>query len=664
MQLELFNIRTEDTPPKGKVGKAAGRNPGAAADGKTGATQGTGDDFLSFLRRVSKENQENTGDIPPAASGPDLSFDGEQSACLDDILDEIMRAWPAGKRPTGLMGAGDELPDAGTPADLATKAGWGLALTDPGKDRQSIARVRRASAGFTTALIKRPNGAQAEAGLTTTGAGKAASLESAAADRATLPAGNPGKGNGISIPSMAAVRSAGRESMPVKGVDVRGLDKDETATEKSVTRKHGADLKGEPRVSHGRTVSLRTAGENAAWEVERNTAAPRKPKNARPATSENQLAGNRPVVKEAAIKDVPVDSKLTGGQNHANDMKLAGRPSNPATEANSLQKSSAEGVAVFKSEVDRSASEQTRVAAKSMSANETVAERVLDSKPVGGEQAVRFTPAPDGATRFVKEPGIKRKNPDQQKIPDGREGEDLRQLATREAKKNPAAMERDGALKSNMNLSDKERFGNDSTIGQAARDQKGGDQPRFEVADARIKPVDTAVPTPKSQPLSSGVMPSEPEKPILDRVSQAKVLEQITAKIKMQPKKGGSEIRIHLKPEALGQVQLKVMTQDQNVTVKMVAETAMARDIIENNVGQLRADLNALGLNVEKLDVDVFTNNDPGDKHSAEQRGSHTGNGRGAAQHGSRDGELSDRARQMHAAEDEADGGNLIGVFA
>jgi len=151
---------------------------------------------------------------------------------------------------------------------------------------------------------------------------------------------------------------------------------------------------------------------------------------------------------------------------------------------------------------------------------------------------------------------------------------------------------------------------------------------------------------------------------MLDRVARARVLEQITAKIKMQPKKGGSEIRIHLKPEALGQVQLKVLAQDQSVTVKMVAETVMARDIIEHNIGQLRADLNALGLNVEKLVVDVFTTNDPGERHSAGQHGSHTGNGRGADAHGSRDGDLSNRVQQMHADADEADGGTLIGVFA
>ncbi len=96
----------------------------------------------------------------------------------------------------------------------------------------------------------------------------------------------------------------------------------------------------------------------------------------------------------------------------------------------------------------------------------------------------------------------------------------------------------------------------------------------------------------------------------------------------------------------------------------MVAETAMARDVIENNIGQLRADLNALGLNVEKLEVDVFTTNDPGEKDSTQQRGSYTGNGQGAADHGLRDDDFSDRARQMHAAEDEADGSALIGIFA
>ncbi len=142
-------------------------------------------------------------------------------------------------------------------------------------------------------------------------------------------------------------------------------------------------------------------------------------------------------------------------------------------------------------------------------------------------------------------------------------------------------------------------------------------------------------------------------------------MEQISTRIRLQPKNGAHEIRIQLKPETLGQMQLKILAHDQAISVKMVAETAMARDIIEHNIGQLRADLNALGLNVEKLDVEVISTGDPAEKDAAGQRGGFAKHGRGAAQQGGRDHEPGeDRARQMQAEEDEAEEGTLVGVFA
>jgi len=678
MQLALFDIQTDDAAPKGKAGKVTGKTSKAAAGGTNKATQNTGDDFMASLRMVSKRKQENPEDIPAATSGSGQTPDGEHLARLGDILNEIMREWPTGKRPIGIHDSSSELPDTETSDFSVAEVGRGktsrtgkaTAIPMPGKGRQGSARVWQATAGFTTALIKHLSRTQnPEQPHSVTGKGarttaEALNLNTTVADKTALPQSSPGKGKGISILNMAAVQPARAESISVKGAVARSIHKDDAATEKSATRQPVADRKGEPRAANGRTASLKTAGENAAWEVEKNTAASLKPKTARSAINENLPAGNRSAVKEAASKDVPVDSKIASEQNRVNDMKLSGRTSSPAA-ATPIQKGPVEGVTVFKPEVGRFASEKPRVAAKSMPASEAAAERAPDSKPAGGEQAVRFTPVSEGVTRFVKETGNKRKGTGVPKISDRREeGEDLRRLTNRESVKSPASIERKGLLNSDANLADKGKFGIDSTSGQAARDQKGVEQPRFEGTETRVKPADTVVPAPKSSPGAPVAAAPELDKPMLDRVARARVLEQITAKIKMQPKKGGSEIRIHLKPEALGQVQLKVLAQDQSVTVKMVAETVMARDIIEHNIGQLRADLNALGLNVEKLVVDVFTTNDPGERHSAGQHGSHTGNGRGAADHESRDGDLSNRVRQLHADADEADGSTLIGVFA
>ncbi|MCP3950644.1 MAG: flagellar hook-length control protein FliK [Desulfobacterales bacterium] len=686
MQLELLDIRTDKTAIQGKTGKKAGYNRGAAADGKTGDTRGaaadgktgdirgaaadgkTGDirgagddDFLSSLHRVSKKNQEKSGDLPTAASGLNPGPDQESLSRLGDILDEIMRGWPAGKRPVGILGGGDLLPDAGTTAGVVARPGQGLSQNVLGKGHQDIARAWQATIGFTTALIKRPHGAiasavaQSRSGMVGSGDGKAASDELTAMGRANLPPGNPGKDQKIRILNMDAVRSAGAKPGLSEGTVLRRSLNKAAAGEKSGSRQSLSDLKGDPR-----TASLKAVGGDPVLKGETKISIETELKSTRATLAEARPADGKITGKTTAIEPTRVDSK------HSNGTQSSARPLNPATAVTTSQKGFADSIAVIKPEGVPSTPERTtRTAGKVMASREPAGERVPDSRPAGGELVVRFTPASVGVTRSVKTPGIKGKNAAVQKTAHREKAQEgLGQLMGRDKVKSRTAIAGKGVQKGDTSLVDREQGGSDNTIGQTSRDLKGMEQTRFDVAEAKAKSVDNVVPIPKSQPGTSAAAAPESEKPVLDRAAQARVLEQVTDQIRMQPKKGGNEIRIHLKPETLGQIQLKVLAQDQTVTVKMVAETAMARDIIENNIGQLRADLNALGLNVEKLDVDVFTTNDPGERNSAEQRGSHARNGRGSADHEARDGDPADRVQQMHAAEDEAGGSALIGVFA
>lgn len=68
---------------------------------------------------------------------------------------------------------------------------------------------------------------------------------------------------------------------------------------------------------------------------------------------------------------------------------------------------------------------------------------------------------------------------------------------------------------------------------------------------------------------------------------------------------GQSEARIALKPEQLGHVQMKIITENHIVTVKIVTESPVARDLIDANANQLRAELQQQGLNVESIEVSV-----------------------------------------------------------
>lgn len=66
---------------------------------------------------------------------------------------------------------------------------------------------------------------------------------------------------------------------------------------------------------------------------------------------------------------------------------------------------------------------------------------------------------------------------------------------------------------------------------------------------------------------------------------------------------GVSEAKISLRPEHLGQVDIKLVIQNGLLTAKFMAETGAARDLLEAQMSQLRTALQGQGLQVEKVEV-------------------------------------------------------------
>ena len=69
---------------------------------------------------------------------------------------------------------------------------------------------------------------------------------------------------------------------------------------------------------------------------------------------------------------------------------------------------------------------------------------------------------------------------------------------------------------------------------------------------------------------------------------------------------GRSEIRISLHPPELGHLRMSISTHDNHVTVKIIVEAPMVKEVIDNNLDQLRAELGNRGLEIENFDVSVF----------------------------------------------------------
>jgi hypothetical protein len=83
------------------------------------------------------------------------------------------------------------------------------------------------------------------------------------------------------------------------------------------------------------------------------------------------------------------------------------------------------------------------------------------------------------------------------------------------------------------------------------------------------------------------------------------VVDQIVQRAAVLLRSDRGEARIDLKPEYLGQVRMHIVTDHQMVTVRILAESPMVRDLIEHNLHQLKSDLHQQGLQVERVEVSV-----------------------------------------------------------
>lgn len=90
---------------------------------------------------------------------------------------------------------------------------------------------------------------------------------------------------------------------------------------------------------------------------------------------------------------------------------------------------------------------------------------------------------------------------------------------------------------------------------------------------------------------------------------QNRMMDELVTKISMLHDKGESRLEMQLIPEHLGKLTVQLTSQDGNMTARIFAETAYARDMIENNFGQLKDALAGKGINV--LGLEVFVGKDP-----------------------------------------------------
>jgi flagellar hook-length control protein FliK len=100
------------------------------------------------------------------------------------------------------------------------------------------------------------------------------------------------------------------------------------------------------------------------------------------------------------------------------------------------------------------------------------------------------------------------------------------------------------------------------------------------------------------------------------RSLMSQTLNQIVQKAVLSLHNGQHEVQLHLKPDFLGHIRMQIVSEGQQVAIKMVAEFPFVKDMLESNLHQLKSDLQAQGLDIDELEVSIaYDSRAEGDLH-------------------------------------------------
>lgn len=108
-----------------------------------------------------------------------------------------------------------------------------------------------------------------------------------------------------------------------------------------------------------------------------------------------------------------------------------------------------------------------------------------------------------------------------------------------------------------------------------------------------------------------------PETEMFQKDFRSQTVNQIVQKAVLHLNGGQHEVRLDLKPDFLGHIRMQIITESQQVTVRILTEYPMVKELIESNLQQLKSELQNHGLEIDELDVSV---EDDADQHVADRK--------------------------------------------
>ncbi len=146
-----------------------------------------------------------------------------------------------------------------------------------------------------------------------------------------------------------------------------------------------------------------------------------------------------------------------------------------------------------------------------------------------------------------------------------------------------------------------------------------------------------------SVPKATAAPPSKP----------AELVYQIADRIQSQLQSGQGEVRIQLKPEHLGNLEIKAENGAGGIVARITAESSSVKQYLESNIHTLQQSLQEQGLKVDRIDVVLQPSLDARQAGTQQQNPNQTGTGSpGSNAEGSNNGTRQDPPRRYEVAID------------
>ena len=110
-----------------------------------------------------------------------------------------------------------------------------------------------------------------------------------------------------------------------------------------------------------------------------------------------------------------------------------------------------------------------------------------------------------------------------------------------------------------------------------------------------------------------------PELPVLPKEVARSIVDQVSRAISLKSSEKGSEIRMTLKPESLGELVIKVSLDNGTVKAQIDVAQPQVKAALESHIVDLRSAIQSHGIEVKSIEIFAQTNGAPGESGGQQQ---------------------------------------------